>query len=248
MLLNKMMIANKSEKVTCPFNVAHTIERRRLQTHIIKCKRTLPANNDFVQCPFWELHYVKKHELEDHKLNCEHRLLKEANKRMWDNPDASSKFSEPKLVVDPAAQSYVNNESWDDVVGSTFKAEELHASTTHMVTPQGMTKSQRRDYREKERLRLRDLEETTVKTVKTTTTFAQPRIPEIVPPPKKREKIVYDLDDSPTDTSANQLRKNAAPTITGGKERLTNVTGWNNNGSGRKLPFRINSEDEFPSL
>ena len=33
------MIADKSEKVSCPFNSAHTIERRRLQAHIIKCKR-----------------------------------------------------------------------------------------------------------------------------------------------------------------------------------------------------------------
>ena len=39
LLLKKMMVAENSETVTCPFNVAHTIERRRLQTHIIMCKR-----------------------------------------------------------------------------------------------------------------------------------------------------------------------------------------------------------------
>ena len=61
---------DQSEMVSCPFNSAHTIERRRLQAHIIKCKRVnsnfffcglsvilnrfsttqaLPANHDYVQ-------------------------------------------------------------------------------------------------------------------------------------------------------------------------------------------------------
>ena len=35
---------DQSEMVSCPFNSAHTIERRRLQAHIIKCKR---VNNNF---------------------------------------------------------------------------------------------------------------------------------------------------------------------------------------------------------
>jgi len=30
-------------------------------------------------------HYVQSYELEEHMLHCEHRLLKEANKRMWES-------------------------------------------------------------------------------------------------------------------------------------------------------------------
>ena len=33
------IVADKSERVNCPFDPVHVIERRRLQAHIIKCKR-----------------------------------------------------------------------------------------------------------------------------------------------------------------------------------------------------------------
>lgn len=182
------MIANKSERVNCPFNPVHVIERRRLQAHIIKCRRNLPPNHGFVECPFWYNHYVQSYELEEHMLHCEHRLLKEANKRMWENVEAVNKFNEPELIADvlgSVGYHRHHQESWDDAVYPAFKAEKLISTTTHMIVPQGMTKSQRKEFKESERLRLRDLEDKRVPIVKTEASL--PDMPAPVPDVKPRK-------------------------------------------------------------
>lgn len=153
------IVADKSERVNCPFDPVHVIERRRLQAHIIKCKRNLPENHDFVQCQFWTLHYVRKHDLEAHYSTCEHALMKQATKRMASAEP--SRFREPKLIYNDTTttQSSFTDESWDIPSDQpTFTPEALRAQATHMTIPHGLTKSKRREYREQERKRLREQE------------------------------------------------------------------------------------------
>ncbi|XP_057375897.2 gametocyte-specific factor 1-like, partial [Daphnia carinata] len=104
-------------RVTCPFDPAHVVEARKLQAHLIKCKRNLPTNHDFVQCDFWHLHYVRKSQLDSHVANCEHRLEKEAFKITWESE--ASKFSQPKLLpVEVCEPSEIEDqESWESTSG-----------------------------------------------------------------------------------------------------------------------------------
>ncbi|XP_046451039.1 gametocyte-specific factor 1 homolog [Daphnia pulex] len=147
--------------VSCPFDPAHVVESRKLQAHLIKCKRNLPTNHDYVQCNFWHLHYVRKSELDSHHASCQHRLEKEAFKVTWESE--TTKFFEPKLLVNEPAENCVSNaseflDSWDtDTGGPCFKADEMIAGAIHMTVPQGLSKSKRQEFREKEleRLRLR---------------------------------------------------------------------------------------------
>lgn len=160
---------NIDERVTCPFDRSHVIERRRLQTHIIKCRRNLPANHDFVVCRFWELHYVKKDQIDAHYLTCEHALMKQAEKRTSNNSTVY-KFKQPELIVDESVRNYVSTESWEDIPNApqnTFKAEVLMAQAPHAVMPQGLSKAKRKVFKEEERKRIRNMESALSRPVKT---------------------------------------------------------------------------------
>ncbi|KAK4008468.1 putative D7 protein [Daphnia magna] len=151
-------LKNLSERVMCPFDPVHVVERRRFQAHLIKCKRNLPKNHDFVQCPYWHLHYVRRSEMNDHFESCEHKLEKEANKKIWD-AETQPKFFQPKLMFNEVLPA-TELENWDDITQTAphFSADIMRAKANYMTVPQGLTKSKRKDFRDRERERLREKE------------------------------------------------------------------------------------------
>lgn len=52
-----------NEKVVCPYNSAHIVQRKRLQGHLLYCRKKYP-NTDLKICPLNVLHVVKEDELE----------------------------------------------------------------------------------------------------------------------------------------------------------------------------------------
>lgn len=52
-----------NEKVVCPYNNAHIVQRKRLQGHLLYCRKKFP-NPDLKICPLNVLHVVKEDELE----------------------------------------------------------------------------------------------------------------------------------------------------------------------------------------
>ncbi|XP_046639251.1 protein D7-like [Daphnia pulicaria] len=153
-------LKNLTERVGCPFDPVHVVERRRFQQHLVKCIRNLPKNHDFVQCQYWHLHYVRRSELNDHLESCEHKLAKEANKKTWEG-DKQTKFFQPKLKYNEILPSTELSESWDDatLTAPSFSSEIMSAKANYMTVPQGLSKAKRKDFREKERERLREREE-----------------------------------------------------------------------------------------
>ncbi|RWS24185.1 tRNA:m(4)X modification enzyme TRM13-like protein [Leptotrombidium deliense] len=58
----------QDDLVTCPYNPAHKIARRRLQAHLIKCEKN--SNVHLMECPFNSSHRMEMHEYQKHIDNC----------------------------------------------------------------------------------------------------------------------------------------------------------------------------------
>lgn len=100
--------------------------------------------------------------MEAHYATCEHKLSKEAYLSMWE-----SEFSNAAAAA-PAAQESIpdwhfSGESWDMCTGTLFHYDQHKEKANHMTVPEGLSKAKRKEFREKERERLRELEEQTHK-------------------------------------------------------------------------------------
>jgi len=119
--------------------------------HISRCKKNLPPNHDFVQCDYNALHYVRKHKLAEHYDECSYRQASIASMATWHTEPVA--YNEPKVVVDKSVQE--STETWEDVSGPSFDPEKRQSEACYMITPAGMTKSERKGFKESERQRLR---------------------------------------------------------------------------------------------
>lgn len=52
-----------NEKVKCPYNDNHIVQRKRLQSHILYCRKKFP-NTELKICPLNVLHVIKEEEME----------------------------------------------------------------------------------------------------------------------------------------------------------------------------------------
>ncbi|RNA38025.1 gametocyte-specific factor 1-like isoform X2 [Brachionus plicatilis] len=91
---------------TCPFDPNHKVAAHKLQTHIIKCRRSHPElERQFVACPFNASHLIPTSEKEKHIMICidKDRLV---NKR-------SHHVQSCDLSV-PIYENYVHNPDYED--------------------------------------------------------------------------------------------------------------------------------------
>jgi len=100
------------------------------------------------------VHYVKKDKLEQHYEECAYKQTHIASRAIWDA--VPSTYCQPKLIVDKGIQE--STETWEDLSGPSFIPENLQAEASYMITPAGMSKSKRKQFKETERQRLRDKE------------------------------------------------------------------------------------------
>ncbi|XP_018575795.1 gametocyte-specific factor 1 homolog [Anoplophora glabripennis] len=66
------LLTDPEEKIMCPYNPAHHIMRKRMNTHLSKCKRNYPESK-LVECDFNVNHKVPEPELQYHHENCPDR-------------------------------------------------------------------------------------------------------------------------------------------------------------------------------
>lgn len=60
---NIMNLPGYGELVECPYNKAHQLLKSRIQTHLIKCRKSYPKVQK-VQCPFNVTHLINEPELD----------------------------------------------------------------------------------------------------------------------------------------------------------------------------------------
>ncbi|XP_013792246.2 gametocyte-specific factor 1-like [Limulus polyphemus] len=58
--------------VNCPYNKAHRVSRSRIQSHILKCRKT-HQDRQLETCPFNAQHRIEKELKHDHIMNCPDR-------------------------------------------------------------------------------------------------------------------------------------------------------------------------------
>ncbi|XP_011173087.2 uncharacterized protein LOC105205418 isoform X1 [Solenopsis invicta] len=136
--------------VSCPYNPAHRIARYKLHTHIIKCKKSSNNAKNKVECPLDKNHIVDCDHLREHIASCP----KKGKLLEIDTGFVKPKDEEPSIMID----SYNSTENWDeDPEVPTYNPMEVSANRPVIRPVSGLTKSQRRQYRENERMRIANL-------------------------------------------------------------------------------------------
>eukprot|EP00088_Acartia_fossae_P054107 TRINITY_DN618_c0_g1_i5.p2 TRINITY_DN618_c0_g1~~TRINITY_DN618_c0_g1_i5.p2 ORF type:complete len:174 (+),score=60.34 TRINITY_DN618_c0_g1_i5:61-582(+) len=66
-----------TDLVTCPYNIAHSIQRRRFDNHLMKCSKNYP-NIKLMTCKFNTKHRIKAEDHEKHMMVCEDKAAHDA--------------------------------------------------------------------------------------------------------------------------------------------------------------------------
>nr|CAH7738948.1 unnamed protein product [Callosobruchus chinensis] len=105
----------------CPYNSAHYILRKRMNTHLVKCKRSYPEAK-LVECDFNMLHKIPEPELRYHHDNCPDRKKIEVTVYQEEGMDMN------KYPI--KSEAVPTEESWDDVrinhILSTIYRKSMH--------------------------------------------------------------------------------------------------------------------------
>ncbi|XP_061166854.1 uncharacterized protein LOC133175761 [Saccostrea echinata] len=143
-------IPDPEEMIPCPYDKVHMIRAKRMQYHLMKCRKNY-AGSDFATCPFNARHEMPKPELRYHLANCpdkaviEPMLAYESSKR---NGEDASMF---RGCTDlPVYDNVVINseENWDDEIPSVARIgvdPQFFARQDHMIIP-GLTKSEKKEF------------------------------------------------------------------------------------------------------
>jgi len=149
------------ELVTCPYNVAHSIKRSRLQTHLTKCRMTVPKG-DYQTCAYNACHRVPSQEMKMHLDICPDKiavmLVKREASQLVKSPGGF--ISQPKVI---APQQDFVEEDWDeDVAGLTLKTYNptLMAENKRVLrAAPAAPPAERKAFRKAEEKRLKKLKE-----------------------------------------------------------------------------------------
>ncbi|PSN33047.1 hypothetical protein C0J52_17755 [Blattella germanica] len=136
--------------IRCPYNQSHQILKSRMQVHIVKCRRNYPTA-DKVVCLFNAIHHLDKINYQYHVSTCPDRRVVECQKYEVYNSLGGDvnrfEYKEPELPP--------NEEDWDkDAEVSHYDPSEHIENALILRSLQGATKSQRKAFRLRERLRI----------------------------------------------------------------------------------------------
>lgn len=133
--------------VTCPYNSSHRIRRFKLIHHMIKCKKYYDTG-DIITCPLNNSHVINRNEIADHIASCSSlaTLVQDDNEEEI-NPEPAINVDAHKLFED-----------WDKLPEApSYNAMEHSAKKKVIRCVSGFSKSEKKKFRENERIRLADL-------------------------------------------------------------------------------------------
>nr|CAI5835179.1 unnamed protein product [Callosobruchus analis] len=129
----------------CPYNPAHYILRKRMNTHLVKCKRSYPESK-LVECDFNMLHKVPEPELRYHHDNCPDRKKIEVTVYQEEGADLNKYPIKTEAVP--------TEESWDDLNVPTYDPKK-HCETKNVIRHLDVASAaKRREFRMQERKRI----------------------------------------------------------------------------------------------
>ncbi|XP_034478108.1 gametocyte-specific factor 1 homolog [Drosophila innubila] len=137
--------------VVCPYDKHHVVLACRLATHLVKCSANHPGNR-MVRCPFNSTHVLQASFLSTHVLTCPNLkdLMHFTNKETFRSPDQMAGRVE-----------YIYcQENWNDEPETKVYDPQEHCSKNILLRSLvGGTPSQRKEFRETERKKFKELME-----------------------------------------------------------------------------------------
>ncbi|XP_071574232.1 uncharacterized protein [Temnothorax nylanderi] len=134
--------------VSCPYNPAHRIRKYKLMSHISKCKKTSKIS-DKAECPLDKTHIVDRHRLEEHIATCP-----SLGKLINVDPGCEKPKVEPPVIMN----AYDSAENWEEEPEvPAYDPMEVSSKKPVLRCVSGLTKSERRKFRDSERMRIANL-------------------------------------------------------------------------------------------
>lgn len=155
------------ETLTCPYNPSHQLTEKRMQVHLVKCRKNHP-NSEVGICAFNATHHIAKTDLEYHQSTCPDRKMVELTKYSYASSSKISDINPPQIslsrnVNDSASSSTAFNlmdENWEKeaTVRYTYDPKKKASNSSVLRYIQGATPSERSEFRAQEKIRLNNLE------------------------------------------------------------------------------------------
>lgn len=182
--------------VSCPYNPAHRIRQYKFMSHVAKCKKSAKTENK-VECPLDKSHIVDRDQLRKHIETCPSlgNLI---------NMDTGHVTQEKDVVLD----TYRSTENWEEEPEvPPYNPMEASASKQVIRCIPGLSKSEKKKFRDSERMRIANLKggiNTARKTLLTRDTVQE--LP--VRPPCSTPATLYSTDTTQNDFDKSQINDN----------------------------------------
>jgi len=152
-----MPLMSWEETLTCPYNPSHQITRKRMQVHLVKCRKNHP-DVDFVTCKYNSCHHIAKPELKDHEDNCPDRKIVEL--AMYNKANGDVKYVPPPAVNQGPICTDGDDEDWElEAAGHVSYDPKKKCEKSNVLRKiQGATPSERKKFYAAERIRLENLQ------------------------------------------------------------------------------------------
>ncbi|EDW72430.1 uncharacterized protein Dwil_GK20915 [Drosophila willistoni] len=135
---------NPRDIVQCPYNKAHTMLRKKLQQHVMKCKETYKDEIELLVCPFNKTHLLPAADFHQHTKSCEDRKII-MHYQLSQAAELNEETKHEKIEAD---------ENWDDTSVENYNPN-LYASQANIVREaNGLFPAQRKQFIKQERRRI----------------------------------------------------------------------------------------------
>ena len=155
----------EEDLLQCPYDPVHRILPKRMQTHLLKCRRAIlgqPTSPYYQRalnmdvCKFNSKHHVQKDALDAHHNNCPDKKEYFSNVTQVTSSDDPDKLPGWMKLVDDSVlkkQPAGDEETWEDEWQETYDPmEKINSNTDIIYNPQGLSKAKKRDYAYNRRL------------------------------------------------------------------------------------------------
>lgn len=183
--------------VSCPYNPAHRIRQYKLMSHVAKCKKSANNVENKVECPLDKSHIVDRDRLREHIATCPSlgKLI-----------DADTGHVEQEKDTD--VDAHRSTENWEEEPEvPPYNPMEVSANKQVIRMIPGLSKAQKKKYRDSERMRIANLNmRGGINTERKTSLLAKDTVQELpLRPPCSTPATLYDTETIQDDFDKSQI-------------------------------------------